>query len=95
MLTVYREVYLKNPKLRGKALLIAVEKHYLARRNKRWAKIPDALRLDPDANEKEIYGVLRNLRRDITKAEQVMLTVANGQFPGKYGQSDFADRFTD
>jgi hypothetical protein len=84
MLTVYRDVHLKNPKLRGKALLSGVEKHYLGRKNKRWAKIPDALRLSSDANEKEIYGVLRNLRRYITKAERVMLNVANGQFPGKY-----------
>jgi len=84
MLTVYRDVHLKNPKLRGKALLNAVESLYLERRNKRWAKLPDALRLGPNANEKDIYGVLRNLRRYIAKAERVMLNVAKGEFPGRY-----------
>jgi hypothetical protein len=84
MLTVYRDVYLKNPQLRGKAMLNAVEKHYLGRKNKRWAKIPNTLSLDANANEKDVYGVLRNLRRYITKAERVMLNVASGQFPGSY-----------
>ena len=83
MLTVYRDVYLKNQDLRGKRLLNAVEQHYLGRKNKRWAKIPKALNLDANANEKAIFDVLRNMRRYINKAEQVMLNVAKGEFPGK------------
>ncbi len=84
MLTVYRDVHLKDRTLKGKRLLDAAERHYLGRKNKRWARIPEPLRLDANANEKEVYGILRNLRRYITKAERVMLNVADGHFPGKY-----------
>jgi hypothetical protein len=84
MLTVYRDVYLKNQNVRGKRLLDAVERHYLGRKDKRWAKIPKALNLDANANEKDIFDVLRNMRRYITKAERVMINVANGEFPGRY-----------
>jgi hypothetical protein len=84
MLTVYRDVHLKNPTLRGKQLLYAIEQHYLGRKQKRFAKIPDPLRLPRDAKPDKVDYVLRNLRRYIDKAEQVMLNVANGEFPGKY-----------
>jgi hypothetical protein len=79
MLTVYRDVYLKNKELRGTDLLEKVHAHYLGR--KRRAKVPTPLLYDK-------YGdnavALRNMRRYITKAERVMLNVANGEFPAKY-----------
>ncbi len=81
MLTVYRDVYLKNPKLRGEKLLEAAHRYYLGRKNKRWAKVPMALELDPDGDK---IRPMRNLRRYIQKAEHVMLNVARGEFPGEY-----------
>jgi hypothetical protein len=82
MLTVYRDVYLKNKDLGGSDLLKTVHDFYRGRKNKRWAKVPTPLLYD------EKYGdnstALRNMRRYITKAEQVMINVANGEFPGKY-----------
>ena len=67
MLTVYRDVYLKNPRLRGEKLLDAAHRHYLGRRNKRWAKVPMALHLDSDGGK---IRPMRNLRRYIQKAER-------------------------
>lgn len=88
MLTVYRDVYLKNPNLRGEKLLKAAQDHYLARKNKRWAKVPMALLYEKQEGEKsgsdDIARPLRNLRRYIQKAEKIMLNVANGHFPGEY-----------
>jgi hypothetical protein len=81
MLSVYRDVYLKNPQLRGEKLLDAVHRYYLGRRNKRWAKIPMALMYDNDGDK---VRAMRNLRRYIQKAEKVVLNVARGQFPGEY-----------
>ena len=81
MLTVYRDVYLANPRLRGEKLLDAAHRHYLGRRNKRWAKVPMALHLDNDGGK---IRPMRNLRRYIQKAENVMLNVARGEFPGIY-----------
>ena len=40
MLSVYRDVYLKNPNLRGEKLLRAAQSYYKIRKNKRWARIP-------------------------------------------------------
>jgi hypothetical protein len=79
MLTVYRDVYLKNKELRGADLLEKVHAHYLAR--KRRAKVPTPLLYDK-YGDKSV--AMRNMRRYITKAERVMLNVAKGQFPGKY-----------
>jgi hypothetical protein len=60
MPTVYRDVYLANPKLRGEKLLDAAHRYYLGRRNKRWAKVPMALHLDSDGGK---IRPMRNLRR--------------------------------
>ena len=79
MLTVYRDVYLKNKDMRGTDLLEKVHAFYLAR--KRRAKVPTPLLYDK-YGDKSV--AMRNMRRYITKAERVMLNVANGQFPGKY-----------
>ena len=81
MLSVYRDVYLKNPQLRGEKLLQATHKYYLGRKNKRWAKVPMALMYDTDGDK---MRAMRNLRRYIQKAELVVLNVARGQFPGTY-----------
>ena len=82
MLTVYRDVYLKHPNIRGEALLDATHKFYLGRKAKRWAKIPMALNVRPLQEDK--VRAMRNLRRYIQKAEQIMLNVAKGEFPGEY-----------
>ena len=81
MLSIYRDVYLKNPKLRGEKLLDAVHKYYLSRKNKKWAKVPMAF-LHDGGDDKE--RAMRNLRRYIQKAEAVILNTARGQFPGDY-----------
>ena len=81
MLTVYRDVYLKNRNLRGKPLLNKIHAFYRGRKNKRWAKVPIPLLPDPDG---DTVRAQRNMRRYIDKAEKVMLNVARGQFPGEY-----------
>lgn len=84
MLTVYRDVYLANPKLRGQSLLGAVHRHYRSRRQKKWQKIPLPLMADMD-DTMRLITAQRNLRRYITNAETILLNVANGNFPGNYG----------
>lgn len=81
MLTVYRDVYLSNPKLRGEALLDATHAFYLGRKNKRWARVPIALQ---HAGMDDKVRAMRNLRRYLQKAEKVLVNVATGQFPGEY-----------
>ena len=81
MLSVYRDVHLKNPRLKGEKLLDATHQYYLGRKNKKWAKVPMALMYDTDGDK---IRAMRNLRRYIQKAEQVVLNVARGQFPGEY-----------
>lgn len=80
MLSVYRDVYLKNRRLRGEALLNATHRYYLGRKNKKWSKVPTPLL----AGDGDKVRAMRNLRRYIQKAEKVVLNVARGQFPGKY-----------
>ena len=75
-------MYLKHPNIRGEALLNATHKFYLGRKAKRWAKIPMALNVRPLQEDK--VRAMRNLRRYIQKAEQIMLNVAKGEFPGEY-----------
>jgi hypothetical protein len=81
MLTVYRDVYLKRPDLRGKNLLDATHSLYVGRKSKRHAKVPTPLLSDSDG---DTIRSMRNLRRYITKAERIVRNVANGEFPGKY-----------
>lgn len=81
MLSVYRDVYLKNPRLRGEALLDATHRYYLGRKNKKWSKVPAPLLIDTDGDK---VRAMRNLRRYIQKAEKIVLNVARGQFPGDY-----------
>ncbi len=81
MLTVFKDVYLKNPKLRGEDLVKAVHAFYIGRKNKIYNKIPDSLthRYDPHGET-----VKRNTRRYINNAAQIIINVAAGEFPGKY-----------
>jgi hypothetical protein len=65
--------------VRGADLLDKIHAFYLGR--KRRAKVPTPL-LHDKYGDKSV--AMRNMRRYITKAERVMLNVANGQFPGKY-----------
>jgi hypothetical protein len=84
MLTVYREVYLKNKQLKGRKLLDAVHKYYRGRRQERFQKIPVPLMLTKNGGDDDVARALRNLNRYIQKAEKIVLNVARGQFPGKY-----------
>jgi hypothetical protein len=79
MLTDYRDVYLKNPKAKGKQLLDALEQHYLS-----FAKVPEPFKLALDAKPKKLEQVLRNVNRYVNRAKKIVLNVANGEFPGKY-----------
>ena len=82
MLSIYRDVYLKNRSLRGDKLLEATHGYYLKRKNKRYAKVPMSFQHSGSNSNK--IGAMRNLRRYIQKAEKVVLNVARGQFPGTY-----------
>ena len=85
MLSIYRDVHLTQPNLKGKKLLQAVHAYYLGRKNKRLAKVPSSFVLRNDSTDADdLARVLKNLRRYIQKAERVILNAANGQFPGKY-----------
>ena len=85
MLTVYRDIHLAKPTLKGERLLEAVHRNYLGRKNKRWAKVPTPLLYTTGkGREDDLARALRNLRRYIQKAEKIVLNVANGQFPGEY-----------
>jgi len=79
MLTVYRDVYLKNPALRGSNLLNAVHELY---KNELKKRIPIALIRGGGYSGPE--RALRNLSRYIQKAEKIMINVANGSFPGEH-----------
>jgi hypothetical protein len=81
MLSVYRDVYLKNPRLRGEGLLDATHRYYLSRKNKQWRKVPTPLLQD---HYEDKVRAMRNVRRYIQKAEKIVLNVARGQFPGRY-----------
>ena len=50
---------------------------YLNRKQKRFAKIPEAL----DDTKGKLEDRMRNLRCYISKAEKVVLNVGNGKFP--------------
>jgi hypothetical protein len=84
ILTVYRDVYLKNPKAKGKQLLDALEQHYLSLKQSRFAKVPEAFRVSLDAKPEKLDSVLRNVNRYVNRAKKIVLNVANREFPGKY-----------
>lgn len=84
MLTVYRDIHLQAPNLRGRKRLQAIHDHYLNRKNKKWRRIPNSLVADLD-DDARVASVLRTVSRYIDNAETILLNVANGTFPGLYG----------
>jgi len=84
VLNVYRDVYLKNPTLRGKTLLNEVYRYYKGRKRKDHQQLPKTIDDRGSTNENEIKRVTRNLRRWIQWGETIMLNVSNGEFPGQY-----------
>lgn len=82
MLTVYRDFHLKNSDLSGIQALRAIEVLYSKRKQKEFQRVPMALSI-PGSNS-DLSTPMRNLRRYITRAEKIVLNVANGDFPGKY-----------
>ena len=80
-LTIYREVCLKNPGMKGQPLLDAVHRYYLGRKVARKAKVPMPLMY---ANEVDRLRAMRNLNRYVHRAQRIMLNVAKGNFPGDY-----------
>lgn len=80
MLSIYRDVYLKNRDLKGSKLLEKVHQYYRSRKNQ-YKKIPMPFQHQGRDDEQR---ALRNLNRYIHKAEKIVLNVARGEFPGKY-----------
>jgi hypothetical protein len=80
MLSIYRDVYLKNPTLKGRKLLDKVHQYYKSRKNQ-YKKVPSQFQHQGGDDEQR---ALRNLNRYIHKAEKIVLNVARGEFPGKY-----------
>ena len=85
MLLVYRDVHLKQPTLKGEALLIAVRNYYEGLRGKSVRPVPIALQYRGGRGHEDSFArASRSLRRYLQKAEKIVFNVANGQFPGEY-----------
>jgi hypothetical protein len=84
VLNVYRDVYLKNTKLRGKTLLNEVYRYYKSRKRKDHQRLPKTIDDRGSTNEDDIKRITRNLRRWIQWGETIVLNVSKGEFPGKY-----------
>jgi hypothetical protein len=78
-LTVYRDVYMRDPRLRGKKLLDAVHAFYAGRKKSRRIPMP----LEVSGGDTTV--AMRNLRRYIQRAERIVLNAARGEFPGRTG----------
>lgn len=77
ILNIYRDVYLKNNRPKIPKLLNLVVDYY---NSKKKMELPDVL----NTKKNDIDNVLRNLGRWMKWAEQIMLNVSKGEFPGKY-----------
>lgn len=85
MLSVFRDVFLKNSELRGEKLLIAAHNYYQGRKSKKWDKVPSVFHYsDGKGGVSGKETALRNLNRYIQKAKKITLNVAGGEFPGSY-----------
>lgn len=82
-LTVYRDIYLKDPSLKGIRLLEAINLFYSSRKKKASARVPTPFLFDR-RNEESVLRASRNARRYIQRAEKILLNVARGKFPGDY-----------
>jgi hypothetical protein len=84
VLSVYRDVYLNDPALKGKSLLKKTYEYYQGRKRKDHRQIPKSINDFGSTNENEIKRVTRNIRRWIQWGNQIVLNVSRGEFPGKY-----------
>jgi hypothetical protein len=82
VLYVYRDVYLKYPKLKGKNFREKVYEFYETNFKKR-TSLPPTIYLG-STTKQESQRVNRNLRRWIDSGKKIQLNVLNGEFPGKY-----------
>ena len=83
---LYYELYKKvfsNEELKGVDQYKEVQEHFLTRFKKKPNEIPEYFR-DFDDDEVRIESSMRNVRRYKKKCLQLILNVANGEFPGKY-----------
>ena len=79
---LYKEVF-SNDKLKGLEQYRAVQDYFDRRFKKKPNEIPEYFR-DFDDDEERIESSMRNVRRYKEKCLQLILNVANGEFPGKY-----------
>jgi len=84
VLNIYRDVYLKDTKLRGKTLLNEVYKYYKGRTRKDHQQLPKTIDDRGSTKEEDIKRITRNLRRWIQWGDTITLNVSKGVFPGKY-----------
>ena len=92
MLIVFRDVYKKNPKLKGTKLVEAIYTFY-GKRKKGFTSVPKNLIEDDDIKRNTPHDktipetIKRTANRYVNNAAQVLINVAGGEFPGKYGSN--------
>ena len=92
MLIVFRDVYKSNPKLKGTKLVEAIHSFYEKRR-KGFTSVPKNLIEDKDIRKHTPHDktipetIKRTANRYVNNAAQVLVNVAGGEFPGKYGSN--------
>ena len=79
---LYKEVF-SNDKLKGAEQYEAVKDYFETRFKKKPNEIPEYFN-DYDDDKERIESSMRNVRRYKKKCLQLILNVANGEFPGKY-----------
>ncbi|WP_158525571.1 hypothetical protein [Polynucleobacter paneuropaeus] len=84
VLSVYRDVYLKDSSMKGKKLLQSVHDYYLGRKRKDYRRIPNSINHFESTKKSELDRVTRNLRRWIQWGDKITLNVSKGEFPGRY-----------
>jgi hypothetical protein len=82
VLYVYRDVYLKHPKLKGREFRDKVYEFYKTNFKVR-TNIPPTIAIGNDSS-RESQRANRNIRRWIDWGKKIQLNVLNGQFPGEY-----------
>jgi hypothetical protein len=84
---LYYELYKKvfsNEKLKGMNQYTAVQGHFLKRFINKPNEIPEYFSDYDDNSNERLDSSMRNVRRYKKKCLQLILNVANGEFPGKY-----------
>ena len=82
MLSIYRDIHLKNPTLKDKKLLTTIHNYYKSRIQKRWQKI--LMSLQVDTYQEDEMRALRNMRRYLQRARTIVMNVVKGNFLGEY-----------